>query len=160
MDIYKTLKSDHALIRKFIREISGLATRKPRTRQKLAEKFKVFVESHSKAEEEVFYQPLLQSKASERLALEGNVEHQVVADLLSKLQATDPRDAKWLAYFKVIQENLEHHIEEEEKETFKKARKVIPTRTGEKLGEEMDTKRNSLLHRRGFAISEYRPQKT
>ena len=44
-----------------------------------------------------------------------------------------------------MKENLEHHIEEEEDDMFKKARQVMDRAELDELGERMDTRKRELL---------------
>ena len=44
----------------------------------------------------------------------------------------------WTAKFTVLKENIEHHVEEEEDEMFKKARKVLSEEEIETLGARME----------------------
>ena len=46
-------------------------------------------------------------------------------------------DDTWAAKFKVAKENLEHHIEEEEGEMFRKARQIFSDDELEEMGRRM-----------------------
>jgi hemerythrin superfamily protein len=89
-------------------------------------------------EEDVFY-PALRS-ASERsteIVLEGYEEHHVIDIVLDELLDV-PEDAEqWRAKLKVLYENLEHHLEEEEGEMFERARESMRSETLEALGRQM-----------------------
>ena len=61
-----------------------------------------------------------------------------VADvILDELLDVPEESDLWHAKVKVLQENIEHHIEEEEGEMFKIARKVLEPEQLEDLGEKM-----------------------
>jgi len=62
--------------------------------------------------------------------LEGYEEHAVVKQLLSELDELSKDDETWGAKLKVLQENVEHHVEEEEGEMFPSARKVLSAERG------------------------------
>ncbi len=69
--------------------------------------------------------------------LEGYEEHHVI-DLILDEMFTVPEDAdQWSAKLKVLHENLEHHIEEEEGEMFKRARKSMSQDMLDDLGRRM-----------------------
>jgi hypothetical protein len=69
--------------------------------------------------------------------LEGYEEHHVVDEIMGELEMTDVGDETWGAKFKVMKENIEHHIEEEEGEMFKNARQVFDRSELEELGARM-----------------------
>ena len=46
--------------------------------------------------------------------LEGFEEHHVADVIVKELENVSPGDEQWAAKFKVLKENIEHHIEEEE----------------------------------------------
>ena len=73
--------------------------------------------------------------------LEGYEEHHVVDMLMGELESLDVTDETWGAKAKVMKENIEHHIEEEEGEMFKKARQVFDREELEELGERMATRK-------------------
>jgi hypothetical protein len=50
-----------------------------------------------------------------------------------------PTDERWGAKFKVLKENIEHHIEEEEGEMFRTARSVMSRDRLDALGTRMET---------------------
>ncbi len=58
--------------------------------------------------------------------------------LLSELDTEAKDDETWTAKFTVLKENIEHHVEEEEGELFKKARKVLSQEEIEELGARME----------------------
>jgi len=53
-------------------------------------------------------------------------------------------DEKWGAKFKVLKENIEHHIEEEEKNMFPTARGIMSREELDELGARMKTLRSEL----------------
>jgi hypothetical protein len=53
-------------------------------------------------------------------------------------------DERWAAKFSVMKENIEHHIEEEEDDMFKKARDVFSKDELEMLGDRMETRKKEL----------------
>jgi len=54
------------------------------------------------------------------------------------LEAEAKDDETWSAKFTVLKEQVEHHVEEEEGEMFKKARKVLSREEIEELGARME----------------------
>ena len=93
---------------------------------------------HERIEEEVFYPALKEHPKARDIALEGYEEHHVVDEIMGELEATDVTDETWSAKFKVMKENIEHHIEEEEGEMFKQARQIFDDAELEDLGKRMN----------------------
>ena len=58
--------------------------------------------------------------------------------LLKELEAMPVDTEQWAAKLKVLQENVEHHVEEEEGEMFKGAREVLTEEQIEQLGTQME----------------------
>ena len=114
-------------------------------REELIEKLRAELVAHERMEEEVFYPPLRENKKTHDIVLEGYEEHHV-ADLILDELLDMPVDAEmWQAKAKVLKENIEHHIEEEEGEMFKKARKVLSEEQLEQLGARMEAVKKEAL---------------
>ncbi len=70
---------------------------------------------------------------------EAKEEHRTVDSLvLPDLKQTDPGTLEFSGRVKVVKELLEHHIEEEEKEMFPQARKLLGKAKLEELGAQME----------------------
>jgi hypothetical protein len=93
---------------------------------------------HERIEEEIFYPALKEHPKAKDIVLEGYEEHHVVDEVMGELEATPVSDETWGAKFKVMKENIEHHIEEEEGEMFKQARQVFDDAELEELGTRME----------------------
>ena len=82
---------------------------------------------HAKIEEEIFY-PACEGKIEEDLLQEAYVEHDGAKVLIAEiLNADGAGDEFFDAKVKVLQEQIEHHVEEEEKRLegmFSQARKA------------------------------------
>jgi hemerythrin-like domain-containing protein len=86
---------------------------------------------HSRGEEKTIYTWLKESieqddKATQdeiNLANEAYEEHRLIDKMLKDLEGTNINDEMWSARLMVLKENVEHHIEEEEKELFKLIKK-------------------------------------
>jgi hypothetical protein len=65
-------------------------------------------------EEEIFY-PALRGKIEEDDLDEAYVEHDGAKTLINEIEAGGPDDHFYEAKVKVLQEQIEHHVEEEEK---------------------------------------------
>ena len=137
MDALKLLKSDHDTVKKMLSQGEETTERAEKGRTELFERLKADLMLHEQIEEEIFY-PALKSHPNARdIVLEGYEEHHVVDEIMGELEATPVTDETWAAKFKVMKENIEHHIEEEEGEMFEQARKVFDADELEQLGARM-----------------------
>ena len=81
---------------------------------------------HSMIEEEIFY-PACKGKVEDDLLSEGYVEHDGAKVLIAELEAGSPAEEFYDAKVKVLSEQIEHHVHEEEKRSegmFSQARAV------------------------------------
>jgi hemerythrin superfamily protein len=69
---------------------------------------------HSMIEEEIFY-PALRGKIDDDALDEAYVEHDGAKVLINDIEAGGPDESFYDAKVKVLQEQIEHHVEEEEK---------------------------------------------
>ena len=137
MDALSLLKADHDKVKKMLAEGEQTTERAEKTRTELFDTLKAEMMLHERIEEEIFYPALKEHPKAKDIVLEGYEEHHVVDDIMGELEETDVTDETWAAKFKVMKENIEHHIEEEEGEMFKQARQVFETDELEQLGERM-----------------------
>ena len=138
MDAIKLLKADHDKVRKMLDEGEKTTERGVKTRTELLATIKHELTAHEQVEEEIFYPALKTHPKARDIVLEGYEEHHVVDEVMGELEATDVSDETWGAKFKVMKENIEHHIEEEEGEMFKHARQLFDAAELEQLGTRME----------------------
>ena len=137
MDAVALLKADHDKVRKILAEGEETTERAEKTRTELFDTLKSEMLIHERIEEEIFYPALKSHPRARDIVLEGYEEHHVVDEIMGELEATRVTDETWGAKFKVMKENIEHHIEEEEGEMFKQARQVFDADELEQLGARM-----------------------
>jgi hemerythrin superfamily protein len=114
-------------------------------REELIETLRSELVAHERIEEEVFYPPLRDNKKTHDIVLEGYQEHHVADLILDELLEMPTDSEMWKPKVKVLQENIEHHIEEEEEEMFKKARKVLSEEELEELGVRMEALKKEAM---------------
>ncbi len=137
MNAITLLKADHDKVKTMLADGEATTERAEKTRSELFEKLKAEMMLHERIEEEIFYPALKSHPKARDIVLEGYEEHHVVDEIMGELEATDVTDETWGAKFKVMKENIEHHIEEEEGDMFKQARQVFDTDELEQLGARM-----------------------
>lgn len=143
MDIFSVLTREHAEVKGMLTQLEETTTRAVKTRQGLFVRLREALLLHAKAEERSFYECLKQQKDFRELMLEAEEEHKVAERLLEELVATPVEDERWKAKMTVLKESTEHHVEEEEKELFPKAKRLLSREEREKLAEQFDVEKNN-----------------
>jgi hypothetical protein len=124
-DAVALLKQDHDEVKAMFKQYEELGDRAFVAKQKLAEKICLELTKHAIAEEEIFY-PAMRDKAddAEDMVDEATVEHASAKDLIAQIHSMDPHDDLYDAKVKVLGEYIDHHVQEEEKEMFPKAKQA------------------------------------
>lgn len=138
MDPFELLKTDH---RKVEQLFSQLESASGKRKLQVFEQIKTELELHTHIEEKIFYPALEEPEETHDLALEAYEEHAVVKNLLKELGRAKTADDEWEAQAKVLKENVEHHVEEEENELFTKAESALDEEELEALGEQMEAEK-------------------
>ncbi|HJQ69326.1 MAG TPA: hemerythrin domain-containing protein [Blastocatellia bacterium] len=125
MDIFALLKQDHEKVAGIFEQLEPTTERAEKTREELFARLKAELDLHALLEETILYPALKQEGETREIALEGVEEHRVVKQLLKELEAMPVTSEQWTAKLTVLKENVEHHVEEEEGEMFKKARATL-----------------------------------
>lgn len=137
MNALTLLENDHKKMRKLLEELESTTERGIRTREELYSTIKGELLVHEAIEEEIFYPALKEHPKAEDIVLEGYEEHHVVDVVMAELEGLPVDHESWGAKAKVMKENVEHHMEEEEGEMFKQARSVFDADELQELGERM-----------------------
>jgi hemerythrin-like domain-containing protein len=143
MNALTLLKKDHAKVKALLSELESTTERGVQTRQRLFAEIKAELTVHETIEEEIFYPELKAHPKAKDIVLEAYEEHNVVDSLMGELSSLSVEDETWGAKAKVMQENIEHHIEEEEGEMFDKAEQVFDEGELEDLGRRMAERKES-----------------
>jgi hypothetical protein len=99
---------------------------------------------HAAIEEKHFY-PALKSEETEDQLLEAAEEHLQVKRLIADLLALEASDETFDAKMKVLKEEVEHHVEEEESELFGAAEDLLDDDMLDALEQEMTATQEQLL---------------
>jgi len=145
MNAFQLLKEDHQKVSGIFQQLEPTTERAEKTRTELFGKLKQELDVHAQIEETIFYPTLKQAAETREIVMEGYEEHAVVKQLLSELGGMDVTSEEWTAKLKVLKENVEHHVEEEEGEMFQKARQVLSEEQINQLGQRMEQEKMRLL---------------
>jgi len=138
MDAFSLLKADH---RKVEDLFSQLESARGQAKLRVFQQIKSELELHTHIEETIFYPALEKPKQTHDLTMEAYEEHNVVKKLLQEMSRARTPNEEWEAKAKVLQENVEHHVEEEEGELFQKAEAALSEEDVETLGEQMESEK-------------------
>lgn len=132
-DPFKLIKDDHRQVEKLFKELDGAKSAK--TKENLFNQLYQELNLHAEIEENFLY-PLLQDyEETKLLTLEAYEEHSVAKTLLEEVQAEEAGSDMWAAKLKVLRENVEHHVQEEEEELLPEAEDVLTDEQTQYLAE-------------------------
>ncbi len=142
-DAIAMLTAEHKEVKAMFEQYDRLGDRAKATKKKLADQICNALTLHAAIEEEIFYPALrAASKDAADLLDEALVEHAGAKDLIAQLQEMDPEDDLYDAKVKVLGEQIDHHVGEEEGEMFPKAKKAGLDLAA--LGSEMAMRKDEL----------------
>jgi len=152
MDAISLLEADHVKIKRLLAELADTTERAVKTRGELFATIKGELTLHEVVEEEIFYPELKAHPKAKDIVLKGFQEHHVVDLLMGELESLPVEDQTWGAKAKVMQENIEHHIEEEEGDMFRQARRAFDRGELEDLGRRMAERKVSAGRELGIPV--------
>jgi hemerythrin superfamily protein len=141
-DAIALLKADHRTVEELFEKFEKASGSE--RKRKVAEEICLELSVHAEIEEEIFY-PACEGKVDEDLLKEAYVEHDGAKVLIAEIMNGGPSDDYYDAKVKVLQEEIEHHVEEEEKRLdglFAQARKAELDMDA--LGEELAARKSEL----------------
>lgn len=119
-DAIVLLKSDHDTVKDLFDQFEKA--------EALSEKKSIALEAimelriHAIIEERIFYPAMRRQGVDKALLNEADEEHHVAKLLIAELASMDGSEQHFDAKFKVLAENIRHHVKEEEDELFPKCR--------------------------------------
>ena len=124
MTIFEILKTDHRKVAALLKKLDATTEEAAEKRTQLFKTFKTLMLTHAHSEEEAVYTPLKEKEKTRDITFEAYEEHYLVDYLIEQLSTLSPTEETWTAKMTVLKELVEHHVEEEEDEMFKKMRKA------------------------------------
>lgn len=145
-DAIALLKQDHRTVEELFAQFEK-ASGEGR-KERLAREICLELSVHSAIEEEIFY-PACEGKVDDDLLKESYVEHDAAKVLIAEITATEGQSDEFFdSKVKVLQEEIEHHVQEEEKrETglFSQARRAGLDMDA--IGEQLAARKQELTER-------------
>src|SRR5712671_7814888 len=111
-DAIALLKADHRKVEDLFAKFE--TAREAHTKKRLAKQICTELTVHTILEEEIFY-PACKGEIEDDLISEAYVEHDGAKVLIAELEAGSPTEEFYDAKVKVLSEQIEHHVHEEEK---------------------------------------------
>ncbi len=142
-DAVALLKADHRTVEELFAKFEKASG--DGKKQTIAEQICMELTVHAAIEEEIFY-PACEGKVEEDLLKEAYVEHDGAKILIAEIEAGGPSDEFYDAKVKVLGEQIEHHVEEEEMRVegmFAQARKAGVDMDA--IGEQMAARKAELI---------------
>ena len=137
------LREDHRKVEQLFKQFEK--AKGDGRKEKLAHEICLELSVHTAIEEEIFY-PACEGKVDEKLLKESYVEHDAAKLLIAEIEdGKGESDEFFDSKVKVLQEQIEHHVEEEEKPktgVFAQAREAELDVNG--LGEKMAARKEEL----------------
>jgi hemerythrin-like domain-containing protein len=127
MSIYQILKTEHDKVKAILQGLL-LIDSKDQFHQ-----VHMNLEKHIEGEERVLYPNLKQFPELEMNIKDAYDEHKEIKQLLKELIALPDQDDMFKQKLKLLIEKLNHHIDDEEKEVFPAAEKLLPKEDSEQI---------------------------
>ena len=138
-DAIALLKADHAAVKKLFAQEQKATKQDDEKKQIVFDQIKDALTVHATIEEEIFY-PAVKKARQEHVkdeVREGYEEHRQIKILIAEIANITPDDETWDMKVKVLKEDVEHHVKEEEGEMFPDARKFLGEKRLNELGAEL-----------------------
>lgn len=142
MNAIELLKQDHRKVEKLFQQVEK--TEDNKQHERLFQQIKTELETHTHIEETVLYPALKKHEELKDLTLEAEEEHKQVKTLLREIERLSDGSERFDAKLKVMQENVEHHVGEEENEMFPKIKQLYSSAELEQLGAELEAAKQAF----------------
>jgi iron-sulfur cluster repair protein YtfE (RIC family) len=136
------LKHDHETVKKLFKSIDKSSAKQ----EELFDQIRTQLEIHTTIEEEIFYPAVakMQSASAKDEIREARHEHAQVKKILQKMERMEPDNEKFEASLKELEQDVEHHVHEEETEIFPDARKHMEEDELSELGQQLSARKKEL----------------
>jgi len=142
MDAIELLKDDHDKVDRLFQKVKATDEGEHLA---LFKKIKAELDAHTHIEEKIFYPKLKEEEELKDIVLEGIEEHRQAKMFLRELANLTEDSEKFEPKLKVLMEDIEHHVMEEEGEMFPKVKKVFDAATLQELGKQMAEEKQSFM---------------
>jgi hemerythrin superfamily protein len=141
------LKDDHEKVTKLFKQFKSADNANNDSKKSaIVEEIAAALKVHASVEEEIFYPAVKKARAEETKdeVREAYEEHKQIKALLAALSKTASDDETFDSKVKVLQEDVEHHVKEEEGQMFPDAKKFLGDEKLQALGEQIAARKEEL----------------
>jgi hemerythrin superfamily protein len=142
MHAIEMLKHQHREVEALFNQMHKATS--PAARRTLCERIGDTLAVHAAIEERNFY-PSVKENTTEEILLESAEEHLAIKRVLADLLQTDAGDETFAAKCKVLEDEVSHHVDEEEQTLFPGVERMFDDEALETLGEAMEATQAELL---------------
>ena len=143
MNALELLKQDHQKVAELFKQVE--ATENLKKHQQLFEQIKTELDTHAHIEETVLYPAFEKHEELKDITLEAYEEHKQIKTLIRDIAALSEGSERFDAKLKVMGENVEHHVEEEETEMFPKVKQVYNRAQLDELGQKLEAAKKEFI---------------
>jgi hemerythrin superfamily protein len=140
-DAVALLKADHREVEKLFGQFEK--AKDDDRKEQIAQQICLELRVHTQIEEEIFYPVSREFLKDDDIVNEAIVEHKSAKDLIEQIEGMSASDEMYDAKVTVLQEMIEHHVEEEEKEYFPQVQKTEMDLKG--IGEQLAARKEELI---------------
>lgn len=144
MNAIELLKEDHDKVDKLFQKVKATEESE---HPAIFEQIKMELDVHTHIEETIFYPRMLEDGDEELqdIVKEGIEEHRQAKMFLRELSNLSENSDKFEPKLKVLMEDIEHHVQEEEGEMFKMVEEQFDASVLEELGKEMEAEKKKAM---------------
>lgn len=142
MNAIEMLKKEHRAVEELFEKFEAAKSAGPR--RKVFEQIADALAVHAAIEEKHFY-PAVKERTTETILRESVEEHLAIKRVIADLLQLDAADETFSAKVKVLQDEVEHHVDEEEETLFPRVEQMFDDEALESLGEAMEETQAALL---------------
>ena len=144
MNAIELLKADHDKVDKLFQKIKSTEESE---HPPIFEQIKAELDVHTHIEETIFYPRMMKEGDEElqKIVKEGIEEHRQAKMFLREISELADDSEKFEPKLKVLMEDIEHHVQEEEGEMFKMVEEQFDAAVLEELGTEMEAEKKKAM---------------
>ena len=145
-DAIVLLKTDHAAVKKLFESEKRLTKADGKKKEAIFNRIKAALTVHATIEEEIFY-PAVKAARAENVkdeVREAYEEHKQIKGLLAQIAGITSADETYDMKIKVLREDVEHHVKDEETEMFPDAKKFLGEKRLMELGAKLEARKQQL----------------